>query len=110
ENLSIEDDWPSPKVEPGTVKIRTQAVGMNFAMSLRVEGKYQIKPPLPHVPGIEICGYVTEVGEGVTQIRRGDRVASFVTYGAYAEECVAPGHRTFRLPDPIPFHPAVGFT
>jgi NADPH:quinone reductase len=44
ENLKIEDNWPSPEVGPGMVKVLTQAVGMNFALSLRVEGKYQIKP------------------------------------------------------------------
>ena len=110
ENLNIEDDWPSPQVEPGTVKIRTQAAGMNFGLSLRVEGKYQIKPALPHVPGIELAGYVTEVGEGVTRFKAGDRVTSFVTLGAYAEEGIAPAHRTFSVPDAIPFHKAIAFT
>jgi len=110
ENLAIEENWPSPTIEPGMVKIRTQAVGVNFALSLRVEGKYQIKPPLPHVPGVELCGYVTEVGDGVAGFAVGDRVASFVTFGALAEECVALSHRTFRLPDSVPFYQAVGFT
>jgi len=109
ENLKIEADWPAPSVQPGTVKIRTQAVGMNFALSLRVEGKYQIKPPLPHVPGIECCGYVTEIGAGVTGFRIGDRVTAFVDYGAFAEECIAPSHRAFKLPDAIEFHQAVGY-
>ena len=103
ENLRIEEDWPAPAVAPGTVKVRTQAVGMNFALSLRVEGKYQIKPALPHVPGVDLCGIVTEVGEGVTKIAPGDRVVAFVNHGAFAEECIAPEHRVFRLPDGIPF-------
>ena len=110
ENLHIEDDWPSPVVEPGSVKIRTQAAGMNFGLSLRVEGKYQIKPPLPHVPGIEVAGYVSEVGQGVTRFKKGDRVTSFVTIGAYAEECTAFSHRTFHVPDAIPFHQSIAFT
>ncbi|MFO1189587.1 MAG: NADPH:quinone oxidoreductase family protein [Alphaproteobacteria bacterium] len=109
ENLKIEE-WPSPKVIPGHVKIRTQAVGMNFALSLRVEGKYQIKPQLPFVPGVELCGYVIEVGEGVTRFKPGDRVTSFVTFGAFGEEAIAPEHRTFKLPDSLPFYKAVGYT
>jgi len=110
QNLQIEDDWPSPVVSPGMLKIRTQAVGINFALSLRVAGKYQIKPPLPHVPGVELCGVVLEVGDSVDGFSVGDRVVSFVTYGALAEECVALAYRTFRLPDSIAFHEAVGFT
>jgi len=109
-NLKIEDDWPRPVLEPGTVRIRTQAVGVNFALSLRVEGKYQIKPDLPHVPGNELCGYVMEVGSGVAGLQAGDRVTSFVNNGAYAEECIAPAHRTFKLPDSVAFHEAVGLT
>lgn len=109
ENVRIENDWPSPQVRPGTIKVRTQAVGMNFALSLRVEGKYQIKPSLPHVPGIDLCGIVTEVGEGVTRFVPGDRVVAFVDYGAFAEECIAVEHRAFKLPDEIPFVQAVIF-
>jgi NADPH2:quinone reductase len=109
ENLRIEEDWPSPEIQPGTVRIHTQAVGMNFALSLRVEGKYQIKPPLPHVPGIDACGIVTEVGAGVTRFQPGDRVTCFVNYGAFAEECIVPEHRAFKLPDAMGFREAVGF-
>jgi NADPH2:quinone reductase len=108
DNLRIEDDWPEPVAVPGMVKIRTQAAGMNFAMSLRVEGKYQVKPPLPHVPGIENAGYVSAVGEGVTKFRVGDRVVCHVNFGAYAEECLAPEYRTYALPDGVPFHKAIG--
>jgi NADPH2:quinone reductase len=109
ENVRIEEDWPTPAVQPGTVKIRTQSVGMNFALSLRVEGKYQVKPALPHVPGIDLCGFVTEVGAGVTRFAAGDRVVAFVDYGAFAEECIAHEHRTFLLPEGIPFVQAVIF-
>lgn len=109
ENLQIEENWPAPRILPGTVRIRTQAVGMNFALSLRVQGKYQIKPPLPHIPGIDACGIVTEIGEGVTQLKLGDRVTCFVNHGAFAEECIVPEHRAFKLPDEIEFRTAVGF-
>lgn len=109
ENLRIEEDWPAPPILPGTVRVRTQAVGMNFALSLRVQGKYQIKPPLPHVPGIDACGIVTEIGEEVTQLKIGDRVTCFVNHGAFAEECIVPEHRAFKLPDEMTFRMAVGF-
>lgn len=110
DKLRIEDDWPEPDVLPGTVLVRTQAVGVNFATSLRVQGKYQVKPLLPHVPGNELCGIVEQVGEGVAGFEPGDRVVSFVESGAFAERCVAPAHRTFNLPASIPFADAVGFT
>ncbi|MES2363275.1 MAG: NADPH:quinone oxidoreductase family protein [Pseudomonadota bacterium] len=109
ENLKIEESWPMPVIQPGTVRIRTQAVGMNFALSLRVQGKYQIKPDLPHVPGIDACGIVTEIGVGVTQFSIGDRVTCFVNHGAFAEECIVPEHRAFKLPDEMDFRQAVGF-
>ncbi len=110
EELSIEDDWPVPPTVPGTIRIRTQAAGANFALSLRVQGKYQIKPPLPHVPGNEVAGFVTEVGADVIGFAVGDRVTAFVDYGAYADECIAPAHRVFRIPDDMPFVSAVGLT
>lgn len=108
ENLQIEDDWPMPEPGPGMVRIRTQATGMNFAMSLRVEGKYQVRPALPHVPGIENAGYISAVGEGVTRFNVGDRVVSHVNFGAYAEECIAPDYRTYHIPDSLPFHKSIG--
>ncbi|MES2999504.1 MAG: NADPH:quinone oxidoreductase family protein [Pseudomonadota bacterium] len=108
-DVKVEDGWPSPELQPGTVRIRTQAVGMSFTMSLRVAGKYQVKPPLPHAPGTDVCGVVTEVAEGVTAIAVGDRVAAWVDYGAFAEECIAPAHRTYKLPPEIPFFQAVTF-
>ena len=108
ENLQIENDWPVPEAGPGMVRVRTQAAGMNFALSLRVEGKYQVKPALPHVPGIENAGYVSAVGEGVTKFKVGDRVVCHVNFGAYAEECLAPEYRTYHLPDSLPFHKSIG--
>jgi len=109
-NLTIEENWPEPIVSPGILKIRTQAIGINFALSLRTKGEYQIRPELPHVPGVELCGYVSEIGDGVSGFRIGDRVTSFVTYGALAEHCLALPHRTFVLPDAVDFHQAVGLT
>lgn len=110
EDLPVEENWPAPLVGPGTVRIKTQAAGTNFALSLRVQGKYQIKPPLPHVPGNEVAGVVTDVGDDVRGLAVGDRVTAFVDYGAYADECIAPAHRTFRIPDTLPFVNAVGLT
>ena len=56
-------DLDAPRPGPGQVRIRTRAVGVNFADVLLVRGEYQVRPPLPFTPGIELCGDVIEVGE-----------------------------------------------
>ena len=58
---------PTPEPGPGEVRIAVRAASLNFPDLLIVEGKYQMKPPLPFVPGSEFAGVVEAVGEGVTQ-------------------------------------------
>ena len=81
ENLTLED-CPRPELKPRHVRIKTQAAGVSFATSLVVAGKYQRKPPLPFVPGTEAAGYVTELAEGVTRFKVGDRVTAVVDWAA----------------------------
>ena len=52
-----------------------RAVAVNFADSLVLRGRYQIRPPMPFTPGFDFSGDVTRVGEGVTRFRKGDRVS-----------------------------------
>ena len=84
---------------PGAVRIDVTAIGVNYVDGLFVAGEYQIKPPLPFVPGMELVGRVTEVGEGVSDRRVGDRVFANVGLGAYASEVVAPAAATMVLGD-----------
>ena len=84
------DEIPSPSVGPGQVKIRIRACGVNFPDVLMVHGKYQLKPPLPFSPGIEVAGEISEIGEGVQGLQIGQRVMSTLMWGGFAEEVVAP--------------------
>jgi NADPH:quinone reductase len=83
----------SPVLGPGSVRLAVSRCGVNFVDGLFVEGRYQIKPSLPFVPGMEVVGRVIEVandvepGDGVTL---GDRVFANVGLGGYASEAVAP--------------------
>lgn len=109
ENLKIVD-CPVPTLESGQVRIRTQAAGISFAISLWVSGRYQRKPPLPFVPGTEVAGIVTETAADVRRVRVGDRVASVLDWGGLAEEVVANEVNTFVLPDSLEFYRAICFT
>ncbi len=102
EYLDVSD--PSPG--PGQVLIDTRAIGCNFPDILMVQGKYQVKPPLPFSPGHEIAGVVGAVGSGVTGFRRGDRVIANLEWGGYAEQAVTASARVYRIPDAMPFDEA----
>ncbi len=78
-----ETDIPAPK--PGQVLLRNHAVGINFGDLLLIEGTYQEKPPLPFTLGMEICGTVESLGEGVTHLKKGQRVAVYAGFGGLAE-------------------------
>jgi len=85
ETLAIEE-LPSPMPGAGEAVVSVKAAGVNFPDVLIIQNKYQFKPPLPFSPGSELAGVVKEVGTGVSNVRPGDRVIAFTTYGAFAEE------------------------
>ena len=95
-------DAPSPEVGPGEIRVKNEAVGVNFPDGLLVQGKYQARPPRPFTPGIEVAGVVNAVGEGVTNVKVGDRVAAIMPIGGYAEEVVFPAMIAQPLPDGVP--------
>ena len=95
EQLVVED-VPMPEPGPGQVRIRLFAAGLNFADTLMVAGKYQLKPQLPFVPGVEGAGVVDACGANVDGVHEGDRVVAYVLYGAFAEYVVG---RQSRFPD-----------
>ncbi len=97
------EEIPLPKPAPGEVRIGIRYCGLNFADTIMISGRYQIKPDLPFIPGLEASGEILEVGEGVDAFEVGDRVVGLVPHGAMAEQIVAPAARTFRLPEGIPF-------
>lgn len=100
---------PDPVAGPGEVLVDIKAGGLNFADTLMVQGKYQEKPPLPFVPGLEAAGVVAAVGDGVTRVKPGDRVAALVDYGAFAEKAVARERDVFPIPDSMDFEAGAAF-
>ncbi len=96
-------DAPEPPLRPGSVAIDVRAAGCNFFDVLLVQGRYQVKPPFPFVPGGELAGTVRAVGEGVRGFAVGDRVLASGTTGAFAEIAVCDAHTVFALPDGMTF-------
>ncbi|MCP5365237.1 MAG: NADPH:quinone oxidoreductase family protein [Hyphomicrobiales bacterium] len=96
EDLRIED-VPVPAAGEGSVRIKVRAAGVNFADTLIIAGKYQIKPVPPFTPGFEVAGEVTDCGAEVSRFRPGDRVMAIVEYGGFAEQVIAPENQVFAL-------------
>ena len=95
------EDFDPGKPEAGEVLLRHEAVGLNFIDVYHRTGLYPL-PSLPAIPGMEGAGVVEEIGEGVTEVATGDRVAyAGVPPGAYAEIRRIPAHRLVKLPDSI---------
>src|SRR6201991_5160772 len=95
-------DIPEPGAEhpmtPGSgVLVDVHAAGVSFPEVLQTRGEYQVRPPVPFVPGSEVGGVVREV-RGDSPLKPGDRVAAFCMLGGFAEVAVAPAHMTFKLP------------
>ena len=105
-------DWkelPTPQPGPGQVLIAIKAASLNFPDLLIVQNKYQIKPPLPFVPGAEYAGVVEAVGEGVTQLQVGQAVACLSGTGGFATHTLAPAALCLPLPPGFPFEDAAAF-
>lgn len=89
----------------GEIRVEHKAIGLNYIDTYQRSGLYKL-PSLPAVLGMEGAGEVTEVGEGVTEFRPGDRVAYANPMGSYAEERVMPAARAVKLPSAISFEQA----
>lgn len=102
-------DFPDPVAGPGEALIEVAAAGMNFADSLMVAGKYQVRPDLPFVPGLELAGTIAALGAGVRGLAIGDRVMAVVDHGAFAARAVAKAADIFAIPAGLDFNQASGF-
>ena len=98
EDLVLED-VPEPKAGKGQVVIGIEAAGVNYPDGLLVQGLYQLKPPVPFTPGMEVAGTVAAVGEGVAQYAVGDRIAARTSLGGYAEQVAVHHTQAFAMPD-----------
>ncbi len=86
---------------PGQVLVRTSAIGLNFADLFVRAGVYPRTPKPPFVPGMEISGTIESVGEGISDLRPGQRVVAVPLFGGHAEEVVVPAAWVFPLPDGV---------
>lgn len=92
-------ELPDPAPKAGEVLVEIRAASLNFPDLLIVQNKYQIKPPLPFVPGSEFAGVVQAVGDGVTHLQVGQNVACLSGTGGFATHTIAPAARCIPLPD-----------
>lgn len=105
------EDLPSPQAGAGQIIVGVKAVGVNFADVLMVQGKHQLTPPPPFIPGMELAGVVREVGPGVAGYKAGDRICAYLRRGgAFAEEvAVTVDHTVARLPVNVDMVAAAAF-
>ena len=95
-------DVPAPAAGDGSVVIDVHAAGVTFPDLLLTRGEYQVKPPLPFVPGAEIAGVVRAAPEGAG-VAAGDRVAAFPGLGGFAQTVAVRPDQVFPLPDRLSF-------
>ncbi len=91
---------PIPKPGPDQVLVSVLGSAANFPDALLCRGQYQVKPQLPFTPGVELCGEVVEIGDGVTGLGAGDRVLGrpVLPHGGFAEYALMDAGATFQAP------------
>jgi len=103
------EDLPGPEPKPGQAVIQVKACGVNYPDVLIIEDMYQFKPSRPFAPGGEVSGVVKAVGEGVTNVKVGQRVLGNTGWGGMAEELALDAARLIPIPDAMPFDEAAAF-
>jgi len=103
-------EMAAPACGDAQVRVAVHACGVNFPDTLIIQNKYQFKPPLPFTPGGEVAGEVIEVGEGVKDVRVGDRVIAMVGWGGFADELVVDAANLMPMPEGMDYEVAAGFT
>ncbi|MBS36943.1 MAG: NADPH:quinone oxidoreductase [Thiotrichales bacterium] len=93
---------------PGQLLIRVRTAGVNFPDNLMIAGKYQERPELPFVPGLELAGEVLATGDGVTGFEPGQRIAAATGVGAYAEQALVDAEHAIPIPDSVDDSAAAG--
>lgn len=95
---------------PGQVVIAVEAAGVNYVDGLFVQGRYQIKPPVPFVPGGEVAGAIAAVGPGVIAPAVGTRVLAMCGLGGFASHAAVPAAAAVPIPDELDAARAATFT
>tara|TARA_B110000503_G_C7172961_1_gene425339 strand:- start:2014 stop:2991 length:978 start_codon:yes stop_codon:yes gene_type:complete len=108
EKLELVSDWPEPEVGEHDVLIDVKAAGLNFPDVLMIQGKYQMQPEMPFIPGGECAGVVAAVGAKVTRFKVGNRVLSAGGSGAFCQKIVVNEANAFPMPGGLSFEQAAG--
>jgi NADPH2:quinone reductase len=96
-------DAQIPEPTQGQVRIRVRACGVNYPDALIIEDKYQFRPDRPFAPGGEVAGEIDALGEGVTNVKVGDRVIALVSWGGMAEYVTTEAMQCVVMPENMPF-------
>ena len=102
-------ELPMPEPAAGQVRVTIKAASLNFPDLLIIQNKYQMKPPLPFVPGAEFAGVVDAIGEGVKSLKVGDAVAAFAGTGGFGSHACIPAALAMPLPPGFSFEDASAF-
>lgn len=92
-----------PKLDDDSVIIDVKSVGVNFPDGLLVQGKYQLKPETPFIPGMEVAGEIMKTGQHVSNFKIGDRVAALSQLNGYAEQTLVKETSVFKIPENMSF-------
>ncbi len=92
-------DAPKPIPGNGEVRIQVTAAGINFADILGRMGMYPDAPSIPYVPGYEVSGVIDAVGQGVTDLREGDRAFALTRFNGYSSAVCVPHKQVFKAFD-----------
>ncbi len=108
EPLAMQEvDKPTPG--NGEVLVEIETCGLNFGDLLIIKGTYQEKPPLPYTLGMELAGTVRELGEGVSHLKVGQRIAAFTGFGGLGEFAAVPAAVCVPIPDQMSAVDAAAF-
>lgn len=108
--LLVVRDIPTPEPGRGQVRLKVEAAGVNFPDTLIIQNLYQFKPALPFSPGGEAAGVIDAVGEGVEDLKVGDRAVAMTGNGCFAEYVIANRAQVVPIPGAMPADIAAGFT
>ena len=109
ETLRLDEAARRP-LRPNEARIRVRAAGVNFADTLMIAGKYQVRPEFPFTPGLEAAGEVIEIGAAVRHLETGRRVLAVLRFGGgYAEEIAIDADAVVPIPDAMDFVTAAAF-
>ncbi|HXQ61356.1 MAG TPA: NADPH:quinone oxidoreductase family protein [Acidimicrobiales bacterium] len=103
------EERPTPVPGPGQVLVDVRAIGVNYVDGLLCQGRYQMRPATPYVPGGELAGVVAAVGSDVSRVGIGARVMAMTGFGAFAEQVLVSGASLETVPACLGFGQAAAF-